>query len=69
MKKFLIFSMLFVCGITSFASTPKPTTVSSPDVFIIVNDKGTYFYDDGKDCVTIHYNTSKYGTGNLSSCP
>ena len=68
MKKFLIFSMLFVCGVTSFAFTPKPTTVSSPDWVVIVNDKGTYVYDDGNACITLFYNTSKNGIGSMSNC-
>ncbi len=68
MKKFLIFSMLFVCGITSFAFTPTPPTVSSPDWTIILNDKGVYLKDDGKSCITVLYNIGgEYG--NFSNCP
>lgn len=65
MKKFLILPMLFAT-VLSFASTPTTT----PDWVIIINESGTYVFDDGHDCsVSVFVNTDEIqGSGSFSIC-
>jgi hypothetical protein len=80
MKKLLFVVPLLLASVVSFASQPQPQnvptekaiaqpSVAAPDWLIVINDGGTHYFRDGRDCTTVIVNTSGCGYWSGSSCP